>query len=69
MVIYSGVPLWGYSNPHLLHWHVTSIGRQQTDCYHYTVTDEEGALLIAQGKAKPLSEPFACYDESGRLKE
>ena len=67
MTIYSSVPLRGY-RPHLLHWHVASIGPQQTDCYHYVVTEEEGALLIAQGKAKLLIGPFACYDESGRLK-
>ena len=62
MIIYSPTPIRGYA-PRLLHYHVWSIDRHLIDCYHYNVDDEAAKALIAEGKAKELTEPFACLKE------
>ena len=62
MTIYSSTPIRGYSE-RLLHYHAWSVDRRQIDCYHYQVDDTEAHDLIATGKAKQLTVPFACYRE------
>jgi len=63
MIIYSPTPIWAISSPCCIHYHVWSIDSHLIDCYHYNVDDEAAKALIAEGKAKELTEPFACLKE------
>jgi len=65
MIIYTDTPLrlrkdW---DKFMLHQHAWSEGRVTYECYHYNVEDEDGRRLVAEGKARILTDPFICQKE------
>ena len=68
MTVFSPTPIRGHAE-RLQTYHAWSVARRQFECYHYELDNGEAEALIARGKVKELTVPFACYYEAQRRGE